>query len=220
MKSENIAEIAKALRAVGIPPQLDADQSRLLIRVWQRLTDGSPITPGQIEQIFSAIRIPFDAGNAFINRVSERDGEGNVVGIFGLSQLKHPHRFRVKGHTFSTWCAWDTLFLPVFLKQTATIKTYCPATKEKIQLTITPEKVEQVAPSGTVLSMVVPEIAKGGCDSSEEIRCSFCHFVHFISSPEIANEWVSEKNRDIAILFVEEGYRLGQLVFEELHKYI
>ncbi len=220
MKSENIAEIEKALRAAGIPPQLDEDQSRLLIRLWQRLTDGSSITPEQIEQIFSAIQIPFDTGNAFINKVSERDGEGNVVGIFGLSQLKHPHQFEVKGHTFSTWCAWDTMFLPALLKQTAMIRTYCPATKEKIRLTITPEKVEHVAPPGTVLSMVVPEIVKGGCDSSEEIRCSFCQLVHFFSSTEGAAEWVSEKNRDIAILSVEEGHRLGQLAFEELHKYI
>ncbi len=220
MKSENIAEIAKALRAAEIPPQLDAAQSRLLIEVWRLLTDGSPVTPGQIEQIFSTIQIPFDAGNVFINRVSERDGAGNVVGIFGLSQLKHPHQFEVKGHTFSTWCAWDTLFLPVFLNQTATIKSYCPATKEKIQLTISPEKAEQIAPSGTVLSMVVPEVTKGVCDSSEEIRCSFCQLVHFFSSTEGAAEWVSEKNRDIAILSVEEGYRLGQLAFEEFHKYL
>ena len=220
MKSENIAEIAKALRAAGIPPKLDADQSRLLIQVWQRLTDGSPITSGQIEQIFSAIQIPFGSGNAFINQVSERDGEGNVVGIFGLSQLKHPHQFEVKGHKLSTWCAWDTLFLPVFLKQAATIKSYCPATKEKIRITITPEKVEQVVPPGTVLSMVVPDIGKGGCDSSEEIRCSFCQLVHFFSSSERAAEWVSEKKRDIAILSVEDGYRLGKLAFEELHKYI
>jgi alkylmercury lyase len=220
MKSENIAEIATALRAAGIPPQLEADQSRLLIQVWLRLTDGRPVTPAQIEQIFSANQIPFDAGNNFINRLSERDGAGNVVGIFGLSQLKHPHQLEVKGHTLSTWCAWDTLFLPVFLNQTATIKSYCPATKEKIQLTISPEKVEQVAPPGTVLSMVVPEVTKGGCDSSEEIRCSFCQLVHFFSSTEGAAEWVSEKNRDIAILSVEEGHRLGQFAFEELHKYI
>ncbi len=220
MKNKRLIEIAGALRAAEIPPQLDADQSRLLIQAWQLLTDGSPVTPGQIEQIFSANQIPFDGGNAFINRVSERDGAGNVVGIFGLSQLKHPHQFEVKRHTFSTWCAWDTLFLPVFLKQTATIKSYCPTTKEKIQLTISPEKVEQVAPPGTVLSMVVPEIAKGGCDSPEEIRCSFCQLVHFFSSYEGAAEWVSEKNRDIAILSVEDGYRLGQLAFEELHKYI
>jgi alkylmercury lyase len=112
------------------------------------------------------------------------------------------------------------MFLPALLKQTAMIRTYCPATKEKIRLTITPEKVEHVAPPGTVLSMVVPEIVKGGCDSSEEIRCSFCQLVHFFSSPEAAKEWVLEKNRDIAILSVEEGYRLGQLAFEKLHKYI
>ncbi len=220
MEIKKIAEIAKALRAAEIPPQLGADQSRLLIEVWRLLTDGSPVTPGQIEQIFSTIQIPFDAGNVLINRVSERDGEGNVVGALGLSQLKHPHQFEVKGRTFSTWCAWDTLFLPVFLNQTATIKSYCPATKEKIQLTISPEKVEQVAPPGAVLSMVVPEVTKGGCDSSEEIQCSFCQLVHFFRSTEGAAEWVSEKNRDIAILSVEDGYRLGQLVFEELHKYI
>ena len=168
MKNKRLIEIVGALRAVGIPPQLDADQSRFLIEVWRLLADGSPVKPRQIEQIFSAMQIPFDAGNAFINRVSERDGEGNIVGIFGLSLLKHPHQFKVKGHILSTWCAWDALFLPVFLNQTAMLKSYCPATKKIIRLTITTKMVEKVIPPETVLSMVVPDIAKGGCNSSRK----------------------------------------------------
>ena len=220
MKNKRLIEIAGALRAVEIPPQLDADQSRFLIKLWRLLANGSPVRPGQIEHIFSDMQIPFDAGNAFINRVSERDGEGNIVGILGLSLLKHPHQFKVKGQTLSTWCAWDALFLPVFLNQTAMLKSYCPATKEIIRLTITTKTVEKVIPTETVLSMVVPDIAKGGCDSSEKIRCSFCQLVHLFSSSEAAAEWLSEKHRDIAILSVEEGYRLGQLAFEELYKYI
>lgn len=220
MKSENIAEIAKALREFEIPPRFEPSESRLLIQALRLIADGLPVSPQKIEQISSNIKIPYSGAKVLLNRFSEHDDEGNIVGLLGLSQKSHPHRFEVKGHSFTTWCAWDSLFLPALLKNTARVESFCPATKMKIKLTITPEKVERVEPNSTVISMALPEKTTRASGVVEEIWSNFCCLVHFISSTEVAAEWISGQDQNLKILSVEEGYRLGQLAFEELHKYL
>ncbi len=220
MQKVNLAEIAKALREAEIPPRLEPEESRLLIQVWRLVADGRPVSPEQVEQIASNLQMPRDAATSFIRKVGEHDDDGNIVGIFGLSQKSNPHRFEVKGHTLSTWCAWDALFLPAMLKQTAEVESSCPATKQTIRLTITPEKVEKVEPSHAVVSIVVPEATKRGLESVEEVWMIFCVIVHFFSSPGAASEWISGRNQDIRILSVEESYQLGRMAFEDFLKYV
>ncbi len=219
MKGENIAEIAEALREFEIPPRFKPSESRLFIQALRLIADGLPVSPGQIEQISSDIKIPYSDAKSLLNRFAEHDDEGNIVGLLGLSQKSHPHRFEVKGHSFTTWCAWDSIFLPTLLKNTARVESFCPTTKMKIKLTITPEKVERVEPKSTVVSMVLPEKTTRVCGVVEEIWSNFCCLVHFFSSTEMASEWISGENQNLKILSVEEGYQLGQLAFEELHKY-
>ncbi|MCI0371195.1 MAG: alkylmercury lyase [candidate division NC10 bacterium] len=216
MKSPSLAGIAKALRESEIPPRFQPDESRLLIQLWRLVAEGRPVSPQRVEEVASTLHVPLAAATSFVSKVSERDAEGNIVGIVGLSQKSHPHRFEVNGHTLSTWCAWDSLFLPIVLNQTARVQSSCPATKVTIRLTVTPEKVKEVEPPGAVMSLVVPEVTKSGRESVEEVWMTFCHFVHFFSSPEAASKWFSGKNREPILLSVEEGYRLGRMAFEEL----
>jgi hypothetical protein len=112
------------------------------------------------------------------------------------------------------------MFLPALLNNTARVESLCPTTKLKIKLTITTEKVERVEPNSTVLSMVLPDKTIRVCGVVEEIWSNFCCLVYFFSSTEVASEWISGQNQNLIILSVEEGYQLGQLAFEELHKYI
>ncbi len=214
VKSANLAEIAGALHEAEIPPRFEPGESRLLVRLWRLVADGRPVSPQQVERIASSLRLPLDAATSFVSKVSERDAAGNVVGIVGLSQNDHPHRFEVNGHRLATWCAWDSLFLPIVLNQTAKIRSFCPATKTTIRLTVTPEKVEEFEPPTAVMSLVVPEVTKSGRESVEEVWMTFCCFVHFFSSREAASKWFSGKNREPIILSVEESYRLGRMAFE------
>jgi hypothetical protein len=112
MEKPNPDEIAITLHQAGIPPKLTADQSKLLIKVLQLVAKGQPVTPEQVREIASRHQISIDDAISFLKHVSEIDGDRNIVGIFGLSQKDHPHRFQLKGYILSTWCAWDTLFLP------------------------------------------------------------------------------------------------------------
>jgi len=200
MKRPSLGEIVQALHNAGIPPQLSADQSRLLIRSWQLVAEGEPVSDEQLKQTPLELRMDPDVAHSFLKQMCEFDQDGNLVGVAGLSQKKHPHRFQVNGHILSTWCAWDTLFLPALLKQTAKVESFCPTTKSKIYLTLSPHRVEGYEPANAVLSMVLPEPNPEGPKSAEEIWKVLCHYVFFFSSAKLVTEWFKAKNYDPVIL--------------------
>jgi alkylmercury lyase len=219
MKRPGLAEIVQTLHKAGIPPQLSADQSRLLVKCWQLVAKAEPVSREQLKETLSELQMHPDDAHSFLKQVSEFDENGNLVGIAGLSQKKHSHRFQVNGRNLSTWCAWDTLFLPALLKHSAKVESFCPTTKSKILVTLSPDRVEGYQPANAVLSIVLPEPNSEGPKSAEEIWTVFCHYVFFFSSAEAIIEWFTGKDYDPIILSVEEGFQLGRMTFEEVLKY-
>jgi len=173
-----------------------------------------------VKQIASALDLPQQTAHEVLDKMCERDGAGLVVGIAGLSQNQHPHRFTVNGIQLSTWCAWDSLFLPVMLQQTALVSSRCPSTGETIRLTITPEGVTSKHPASAAISIVIPQPTTSGLESVEEIWMTFCHHIHFFSSPQAAQEWFAAREQEIAIFTIEEAFELGRLTLSEVLQYI
>ncbi len=219
MKTSSVCEIAKALSEREIPPAFAPEEGRLLIQVLGRVAEGRPVPLEEVSRVASTLQMPPDDGIALIRKVSELDPQDRVVGIFGLSQKSHPHRFAVDGRTFSTWCAWDTLFLPGLLRRPAQVESVCPTTKRTIRAFVTPEVVEHVEPADAVISIVVPRPAKRGRDSVEEIWMTFCHFVHYFSSADAASDWFRGRRQDTRLLSVADAHQLGRLAFQDLLKY-
>jgi len=213
-------QLAEALREAGIRQAFTPDVSRLTVRLWREIARGSPVSPQWVEQIASALDLPQQTAHEVLDKMCERDGDGNVVGIAGLSQNQHPHRFTVNGIQLATWCAWDSLFLPVMLQQTAEVSSQCPSTGETIRLTITPEGVTSEHPASTVISIVIPQPTKNGLESVEEIWTTFCHHIHFFSSPQAAQEWFTAREQEIAILTIEQAFELGRLTLSEVLRHI
>ena len=112
MNHIKLNKLAKRIRESDVPTHFEPTHSRLLIEIWRLVAKGEPVSANQIEQTADHLNMPFEAARSFIDKVSERDESGDVVGIFGLSQENHLHKFQVNGRIFSTWCAWDALFLP------------------------------------------------------------------------------------------------------------
>jgi alkylmercury lyase len=220
MEVLRLDQLAEDLREAGIRQAFTPDVSRLTVLLWREIARGDPVSPEQVEQIASALDIPQQTAREVLHKMCERDRDGNVVGIAGLSQNKHPHRFTVNGTRLSTWCAWDSLFLPVMLQQTAEVSSLCPATGEVIRLTITPEGVTSYQPASTAISIVIPQPTSNGLESVEEIWMTFCHHIHFFSSPQAAQEWFAARGQQIAILTIEEAFELGQLTLSEVLRYI
>ena len=230
IQKPDLQEIVRALKKAGIPPELNADQSRVLLNVWQLIAKGQSVTPEQLGKISSKYKMTMDEVNSVLRKASEYDEDGNILGVFGLSQKEHPHRFQVKGYALSTdrfqvdlrlstWCAWDSLFLPTLLKETAKVESSCPQTDEMIRLTVTPEKVEQFEPADAVLSIVLPKPNKEGPRSAWEIWMIFCNHVFFFSHAEALKKWFKGKDHEPIPLTVDEGYQLGLLAFKDILKY-
>ena len=195
-----------------------ADRSRLLIQVWRSLATGRPVSGEQVDQIVADIGIARDEADPFLRQISERDADDSIVGIMGLSLNDHPHRFNVNGARMSTWCAEDTLFLPAMLKQTATIESESPLTKEKIRLTVSPEGVEEASPTGAAVSIVVIDPDKADMSSAPAIWGTFCHHIFFFTSREEGEQWAAGRD-DIEILSLDEGFDLGKQLWSKVLAY-
>ena len=219
-EGRRLEQLARTLREAGMRQAFNPDVSRLTVRLWREIARGGPVSPQRVEQIASTLDIEQQTAHEVLNKMCEQDGEGNVVGIAGLSQKQHPHRFSVNGIQLATWCAWDALFLPVMLQQTAEVSSQCPATGEVIRLTITPEGVTSYQPEGAVISIVIPQPRMSGLESVEEIWMTFCHHIHFFASPQVAQECVATQEQEIAILTIEEAFELGRLTLSEILQYI
>jgi len=195
--------------------------SRLLLQVMRRLAGGNPVTGGEVEEIVSELGLTQEDAHPFLRKVTERNAEGQIVGIMGLSLNDSPHRLQVNGVVLSAWCAEDTLFLPAMLQQTVTVESPSPLSKEKIRLTVSPERVEVVSPTSAVLSIVVVDPTEESMASVEAIWMTFCNHILFFASREEAERWAAGRPATrIAVVTVDEGFDLGRQLWSKVLPYV
>ncbi len=212
--------MAKRIRASGIPTHFDPERSRLLIEIWRLVSEGKPVTSREVEAVAQQLKIPVASALSFIYQLAETDAAGNVVGLFGLSQRDHAHKFTFAGKTFSTWCAWDALFLPPMLQQPARIDAICPQTQESITIEIDPAGIKVCLPRDTVLSIVMPPAGDQRYDNVQQVWDAFCCEVHFFASETAASQWFAAKEVEVQFLSVAAGFELGSKTFEEMLEYV
>src|ERR687892_807377 len=161
---------------------IEQDRWRIIKKTLQLLANGYPVPPEEI-----AIRLqetPDTVISTLRSFGAEFDKDGNIVGV-GLTLVPTPHIYKIDSRKLYAWCAADTLSLPVILKQNAEIESPDPFTGEKIHISVTPDRVEKVEPKTAVVSWVKSV-------DPTNIRGSFCHYVHFFSSPKTASKWIAE----------------------------
>jgi alkylmercury lyase len=147
--------MAQNMNKVGIPADYGPKLSRFLIDIWRSIAAGKPVLPAKVYDIASGLGISKDEADQFLAKVAERDESNNVIGALGLTQNdKWMHVFVVNGASLRTWCAWDTLFLPQVLRRTATVESESPVDKQKVQLKVGPQRIENYSPDGAVVSIV------------------------------------------------------------------
>ena len=211
IKLSTAEEVSERLDRAGVRLETPPDTARLIVRTLRRLAQGRPVPMTEVAELASDLENAADAV-AFIDQLSEKDEQGNVVGHMGLSLKDHPHEFEVAGRELRTWCAWDTLFLPPMLGQTAHVVSRDPATGEEVRVKVTAEGVERTRPEGILVSVVVPEV--GGRDqrwTAEQAQAVFCNFVHFFTSEEAADQWFAEREMSVSLITLEEAVKLGRL---------
>lgn len=218
-QNRSVEEIAQNLSAAGIPPEFGADNSRLLVKSLRTLAKGQPITNSGVERISDELGMAYGQADEFLQQVTERDSNDNIIGLVGLSlNQEWPHRFHVNGNSLRTWCAWDALFLPPLLGEEVVVESESPVSGKTVLLRVNPDAVANSMPEGAVVSIATIEPKVHDVSSVEAIWGNFCHQVYFFPSREEADEWAAGKS-NIAILTVEEAHELGRLAFHELLAY-
>jgi alkylmercury lyase len=186
------------------------EQVRLLLRVLRTLARGRPVAAPAIDAIANDLGWAPEAAHAFLRPLTERDAADAIIGVLpGLSLGDHPHSFCTNGQRMSAWCAEDTLFLPALLGQTAAIESTSPLSREAVQLTVGPDGVRSVKPREAVVSIPIVDPGDTTLGSVEAIWTTFCRQIHFFASREEAERWAAPRT-DVAILTLDEGYRLGR----------
>jgi len=199
----NLEEVAQAVTAAA--PELDAVGCRIFVQTLRLLARGEPVLPAEIAR----------AAGVAPQRAEESlrswplvfwDDQDCIIGFWGLAirPLKPTHSMELDGRTVYGWCAWDTLFIPEILNTEIHVESTDPQNGEKVQLTVTPDEVKEVHPRETMVSFLFP-VGPVGADVVQ----SFCHFVHFFSSPESGQQWIAD-HPGTFLLTVEEGFELGR----------
>jgi alkylmercury lyase len=167
------------------------------------LAQGEPV---DVRDLSEALALP----TAYVEETLDRspgvlrDDHSRVIGFMGLSVVEiSDHRINIGGQALSAWCAWDTLFLPELLGETAHVTSRCPRTSKAISLTVTHEGPAELAPPETVISFLVPET-----QFDANVIQSFCQFVHFFVSPAAAASWTAEHPGTFP-LSLDDAFRLG-----------
>ena len=136
----------------------------------------------------------------------EVDQGGNILG-WGLTLIPTPHRFRMNGQTFYTWCALDAPTYPALLQVVASVESSCPVSGAPVTLSITPAGVHHLTPPGSVVSLVIPGQGSA-CDSD---RKSFCNQSLFFRSRRDALRWQAS-SPTARLLSVADAYQVGHLL--------
>ena len=214
----SIDEIVEALILDAGTIDLHGAEARLFVQTLQRLTEGRPISSQDVDQLAVSVGLTRDQADSVLNWIAERNDEGDIVGLAGLSLNEWNQKFSVNGYSFTTWCALDTLYLPQVIKQSAEVEAVDPVTNENIQITLGPDGVVQ-APDDAVISIVVPKVDKKGIESAEQIWSAFCSYSHYFTSVESGQEWFQDKHIEPVFLTIEEGHELGGKWFAQIISY-
>jgi alkylmercury lyase len=196
-----------AAQLVAASPSLDVDQQRIAKHVYDQIAaTARPVAVGQIAE---GVGLPVEFVDESLRSwpLVLWDDEGRVVGFWGIhaEPISPTHVMEVDGSTVYTWCAWDTLFITEILGRPTKVTSTDPQTGDTVRLTVIPEGVTSVEPSGSVVSLLLPE--DGLTDDAIQ---RFCHKVHFFTSPESAEAWIDDRP-GLFHVTVDEAFELGRV---------
>ena len=185
-------------------PALDEIDQKLSLALYRRLAKGLPVA---LSAIAAEVEVPITQVEPRVERWPGvyYDDERRVVGYWGLSLKPMSHQLRVDGRKLFARCAWDTLFLPELLGQTAEVLSVCRASGEAVRLCVSHRAVERAEPREMVVSFLFPDESA----VRHDVISNFCHYVHFFVSSKDAQPWLAQ-NSGAFVLSLDEAFEVGQ----------
>ena len=200
-----VDELWEAVRR-RFPPVSPEDQRTGLVLL-RALAQGEPVSIGQFAK---ALGTSAEVAEAFtrdsaLSSLVYVGADGRIQGFYGLSVSPTRHQITINGRKLWTWCAPDTLEYPELLGQTAEIMSQDPETGQLVRLTVSPDRIEAVEPTGVVVSIRRPEA--WDVTSAAGIITSGCHYQFFFASRDSGQRWVA-KNPQTVLLSLGEVFAL------------
>jgi alkylmercury lyase len=186
------------------------NEQRAAVALYRELAKGRAVDDTQMGRalgVSPAEALALLARDA-IRSLSYSDDAGRILGFGGLATAAMHHRFEVDRCELSTWCAWDSLFIPEILARTARVASTDPETGEIVRLTVSPQRIESVEPRETVISFIRPEAEIFGT-SAANVMAKFCHFIFFFASEASGERWV-EKHPGTFLYALDDAFALAK----------
>ncbi len=191
-------------------PTMTEEERRLGLEIYRQLSSGEPVStfglakalkspPHEVDELLS---------HPNLKCLTYTDSEGHIVGFGGLAVRPMPHRFNLNGRRLYTWCAWDSLFIPIILGQVADVESRPPGGSGFVRLRVGRDGIERVEPEGAVMSFLLPTAETFRADALKAMA-SFCHYVSFFTDRESAMAWTAQ-HPDTTVMSIPDAFELGR----------
>lgn len=157
---------------------------RLLWAAVAELATGRPVEP---EHLAALANLPLERTRAIAREAWEWDPSGERLVGAGLTSLKTPYRVDIDDRTMWTYCAPDTLQLPVMLGKPVRTQSSCAATGDPIGVHASPTGVNSVDPPSAVVSFPDTSLRPGLAN----VRQTGCNQSSFYRDAEAAQGWLA-----------------------------
>jgi alkylmercury lyase len=207
MEQRNKEQLIEAYREAfdAIPQEALELDLRVTVKTMQALAEGKPVSPDQLAEIWE---MPLEQVRAVLNQAvtagrAVTDAQGDLVGGV-LSLVPTAHRIFVEGEQLYAWCAYDAIYAPGVIGKPARVVSKDPVNGGPVEMTITPEGVENVRPESAVVTVAGPDAdMRGGPESP---RCSQ---MLFFGSRDSAERWRQDR-AGVSILTVKEVFEIAR----------
>ena len=191
-------------------PTMTGEEQRLGLEIYRQLAQGEPVLRSALAEALEAPTDTVDEllGHPNLKCLTYTDKQGRIIGFGGLAVREMPHRFKVDGRTLYTWCAWDSLFIPVILGLEAQVESPPPGSTVRVRLRVAPDGVKRVQPPSTVMSFLLPSAQTFQADVLKAMA-TFCHFIFFFPDSDSAAEW-TKRHPDTTVISVSDAFELGR----------
>lgn len=191
-------------------PGFSAEEQRFAVGLYRELAKGEVVDEVRLGRSLGS---PAAEVRAFLERDNIKcllypDDQGRVLGFGGLAATTMHHRFETGGRMLSTWCAWDSLFIPEILGCPAWVSSADPESGEIVRLVVTPEGIDSVEPTSAVISFIWPT-AQVFRSSAENVMTKFCHYIFFFASRVSGERWV-DKNPGTFLYSLDNAFALAK----------
>jgi alkylmercury lyase len=184
---------------------------RLLWAAVRELATGKPVQPRRLAALAN---LPLDRTIAIAREARwEWDPTGERLVGAGLTSVKTPYRVDIDGRIMWTYCAPDTLELPVILGRPVRTQSSCAATGDPIRVHATATGVESVDPPSAVVSFPDTSVRPGLAN----VRQTGCNQASFYRDAEAASGWLAANphGRLLAVADAFKVLRTSMLRIEE-----